>query len=622
MHKMTFLILACAMSFIAGHLHAQDLVDSSSRSEVATNESLRTVETERKSPNVVVFLADDAGWGDFSHSGNRQLATPSIDSIAQQGISLQRFYVCPVCAPTRAEFLTGRYHPRGGVRGVSTGQERLNPSEVTLADEFRAAGYATGIFGKWHNGSQGPYHPLARGFDRFFGYTSGHWGEYFDPQLEEDHQLVRADGYIVDVCTDQALNFIRTHREKPFFCYIPFTTPHSPWGVPVKYWERFRDKPIEQRGTLSHLEQIDETRCALAMLENQDDNVGRVLALLDELELSDQTIVLYFSDNGPNGHRWTGGMKGAKGTCDEGGVRSVAYLKWPGVLTAGKEIEPIAGAIDLLPTLLSLAGIERKCTLPLDGRDLSPLLIEDNPVWPDRMLVQSWAGRISVRSQDYRLDDQGRLFDMLQDPGQTTPLDPSPSEIRARMQGVADAYREEMFGPQGTTTPGGGNAVDPRPFPVGYPEFPITRLPARDAEPRGMIRRSAPAPNSSYFTHWTSIEDRIVWNVQVMTAGTYRVTIDCTCAAKDVGSQVRLAWLDESVVARIDQAWDPPLYDHQDTIPRPRAESQLKDFRPWMLGMIHLAEGNGALTLSADAIPGSNVMDMKQLTLELVTPDR
>ncbi|HVR35484.1 MAG TPA: sulfatase-like hydrolase/transferase, partial [Methylomirabilota bacterium] len=159
-------------------------------------------------PNVVIFLADDAGWGDFSHSGNPQVSTPNIDTIASEGVSLEHFYVSPVCSPTRAEFLTGRYHPRGGVRGVSTGWERLNLEEKTVADAFQAAGYATGAFGKWHNGSQWPYHPMARGFDEYFGHTSGHWGEYFDAPLEENGGMIRTRGYIVDVCTDRALDFI------------------------------------------------------------------------------------------------------------------------------------------------------------------------------------------------------------------------------------------------------------------------------------------------------------------------------------------------------------------------------------------------------------------------------
>lgn len=266
-------------------------------------------------PNVVVLLADDAGWGDYGHSGNSRARTPNIDSIARQGVSLDRFYVCPVCSPTRAEFLTGRYHPRGGVYGTSLGQERLDLGEKTIADAFRAAGYATGAFGKWHNGSQWPYHPRARGFDEYFGHTAGHWGEYFDAPLEDGQgRMVRTSGYIVDVCTDRALAFIEKNRERPFFCYVPFTTPHSPWAVPDAYWRRFKDAPITQRATVPEQEDLDETRCALAMLENQDWNVGRILARLSDLRLADKTIIVYFFDNGPNSARWTGGMKGRKGS--------------------------------------------------------------------------------------------------------------------------------------------------------------------------------------------------------------------------------------------------------------------------------------------------------------------
>ncbi|MEZ6054082.1 MAG: sulfatase-like hydrolase/transferase [Planctomycetaceae bacterium] len=211
-------------------------------------------------PNVVIFLADDAGWGDYSHSGNRQVSTPHIDSIAERGVTLDRFYVCPVCSPTRAEFLTGRYHPRGGVWGTSLGQERLDLDEHTFVEAFQAAGYATGAFGKWHNGSQWPYHPTARGFDEYFGHTAGHWGEYFDPPLEENGRMVRQKGYIVDICTDRALDFIERHHSQPFLCYIPFSTPHSPWAAPEEDWARFKDKPIIQLASDSQKEIADETR--------------------------------------------------------------------------------------------------------------------------------------------------------------------------------------------------------------------------------------------------------------------------------------------------------------------------------------------------------------------------
>lgn len=573
-------------------------------------------------PNVVIFLADDAGWGDYSRNGNTTVRTPNIDSLARDGVTLDRFFVCPVCSPTRAEFLTGRYHPRGGVRGVSTGQERLDLDERTIADAFKAAGYATGAFGKWHNGSQWPYHPMARGFDEYFGHTSGHWGEYFDAPLEENGRMIRTKGYIVDVCTDRAIDFIERNQSKPFVCYLPFTTPHSPWAAPEKDWQRFKDKPVTQQATLADQEKVDETRCALAMIENQDWNVGRVLAKLTELKLSDNTIVLYFSDNGPNSWRWTGGMKGRKGSTDEGGVRSPGFIRWTSKLPAGHTVSQIAGAIDLLPTLTSLAGVKRVGDKPLDGRDLSPLLLKQNTDWADRMIFSTWAGRVSVRTQQHRLDDQGKLFDMVADPGQTTPVNNRDSEIASRLTAAVTAWRQEVLvgatKPKGQAKAAGGNAVDPRPLTVGYREFPITMLPARDGEPRGSVKRSSGAPNCSYFVDWTSKDDRMVWLLDVHTTGRYEVTIDYTCPEADVGSLIELSYRDSRLTGRVAPGWNPPLYTNQDTLPRPHGESQMKEFRPLKLGTVSLEKGEGPLTLRALEIPGKSVMDVRRVTLTLL----
>ena len=580
-------------------------------------------------PNVVIFLADDAGWGDYSHSGNRQSSTPNIDSIATAGVSLDHFFVCPVCSPTRAEFLTGRYHPRGGVRGVSTGQERLNLDESTIADAFRAAGYATGAFGKWHNGTQWPYHPMARGFDEYLGHTAGHWGEYFDPPLDDGGRMVRTKGYIVDVCTDRAIDFIERNQSKPFFCYVPFTTPHSPWAAPEENWRRYQDKPIEQRGTLPEQENIAETRCALAMLENQDHNVGRVLKKLDELGLTDDTIVVYFSDNGPNSWRWNGGMKGRKGSVDEGGVRSVCFLRWPGHFPAGRRVPEIAGAIDLLPTLTSLAGIERVGNKPLDGVDLSPLLVgKQTTEWPERMIFSTWGGKVSVRTQRYRLDDAGQLFDLSTDPGQQQPINDKQPELAAQWIAKAAAWRKEMFGEGGNASRAVNNSqkggkrraggVDPRPIPVGYREFPITVLPARDGEPRGGVRRSSSAPNCSYFVDWRSTDDSMVWLLDVKTSGRYEVTIDYTCPLADAGSTIELQHGANRLSGVVEPGWDPPLYDNQDTLPRPPAESRMKEFRELKLGVMRLDAGQGPLTLRATKIPGNSVMDVRRVTLTLL----
>jgi arylsulfatase A-like enzyme len=598
--------------------------------------SLIAAYASAKQPNVVVFLADDAGWGDFSHSGNRMVATPHIDSIALGGVSLDRFFVQPVCAPTRAEFLTGRWHGRGGVRGVSTGQERLDLKETTIADAFREAGYATGAFGKWHNGSQWPYHPMARGFDEYFGYTSGHWGEYFDAPLEDNGKWIRTQGYIVDVCTDRALHFIDRNKDKPFFCYIPFTTPHSPWAVPTSDWLRFKDTPITQTATVAANEVADETRCALAMLENQDRNVGRVLERLQHHGLQENTIVVYFSDNGPNSNRWTGGMKGKKGSTDEGGVRSVCYLRWPKQLPAGHVVTQISGAVDLLPTLTSLANVsqDREQPLheqrPLDGRDLTPLLMNQATEWPDRMLFNTWADRDSVRTQTHRLDAAGKLYDMIADPGQTTPINDQRPELASRLAQELANWRQDVYGTPDTPPThasdkskrgergSGGNAVDPRPIPVGYREFPITMLPARDGEPLGGVKRSSAAPNCSYFVNWRHRDDQMIWFIDVHTAGKYAVTIDYTCKLSDAGSTIQLTFQDAKLDGKVAPGWDPPLHTHQDTLPRPPGESQMKDFHTLELGQITLPACQGPLTLHAIDIPGDSVMDVRRVVLTLL----
>ncbi|MCD6051475.1 MAG: atsA 6 [Verrucomicrobia bacterium] len=582
-----------------------------------------TVEAAAVKPNVVVFLADDAGWGDYSQNGNKMVRTPNIDSIAKEGVTLDRFYVCPVCAPTRAEYLTGRYHPRGGVKGVSTGQERLDLTEKTVADAFKAAGYATGAFGKWHNGSQWPYHPMARGFDEYYGHTSGHWGEYFDPPLESNGKMVREKGYIVDICTDKALNFIDRNKNKPFLCYVPFTTPHSPWAAPAKDWERLKNQPITQTATDPTKEKADETRCALAMIENQDMNVGRVLGKLKELGLSENTIVLYFSDNGPNSFRWTGGMKGKKANTDEGGVRSTFFMSWPAKLPKGHTVKEITGAIDLLPTLTSLAGISRVGDLPLDGRDLSPLLMKKSVAWSDRMIFSTWAGRASVRTQQYRLDDNGKLYDMIADPGQTTAINDKEPAKAAELAEAVKTWRADVFGkPQGAAAPvktkGRVNTVDQRPLTVGYKEFPITMLPARDGEPRGEVKRSSNAPNCSYFVNWNTKEDSMVWLLDVHTTGKYEVTIDYTCPVPDAGSLVELSFLESKLTGKVAPGWNPPLYTNQDTLPRPDGESQMKEFRTLKLGEVKLTKGVGPMTLRALEIPGKSVMDVRRVTLTLV----
>lgn len=565
-------------------------------------------------PNILIILADDQGWGDLSVHGNTNLSTPRIDSLASAGTLFERFYVCPVCSPTRAEFLTGRYHPRTGVHDVTTGGERLNLDERTIAQVFKSAGYATACFGKWHNGTQYPFHPNARGFDEYYGFTSGHWGDYFDPPLDHNGKPVRGKGFIIDDLTDHSIAFMQQNQaaSKPFFCYLALNTPHTPAQVPDSFYKKFENAELKMLAS-GRGESIAKTRAVLAMVENIDHNVGRLLKTLDDLKIANDTIVLYFSDNGPNGARWNGGMRGVKGSTDEGGVRSPFLIRWPGHIPAGAKRPQIAGAIDLLPTLADLAGIALPPGKPLDGISLKPLLAAQPPAnWPDRMIFSHWSNKVSVRTQQYRLDNAGRLYDMAADPGQEKDIAQQQPQVAARLaQAVAD-WRKNVIGePKARRS-------DDRPFTVGYAQFPLTQLPARDGVGHGNVRRSAGAPNCSFFTHWTSRDDRITWNIDVHTAGTYKAVVYYTCSPADIGSTVELSFKQARTTAKVTPAHDPPLTGQEhDRVPR-QGESYVKDFAPLPLGTIRLAAGAGELALTAPQVAGKQVMDVRMITLELV----
>ena len=566
-----------------------------------------------KRPNIVVILTDDQGWGDLSVHGNINLKTPNIDSLARDGALFDRFFVCPVCAPTRAELLTGRYHLRGGVHGVTTGAERLNIDEKTIGDTFKTAGYATAAFGKWHNGTQYPYHPNARGFDEFYGFCSGHWGNYFDPILEHNGKIVRGKGYIIDDLTDHALAFIEQNRSRPFFCYLPYNTPHSPFQVPDHFYEKFRDHPVQMRNRDPKVEQLDRTRCALAMCENIDWNVGRILRKLNKLRLAEKTIVVYFSDNGPNSWRWNDGMKGRKGSTDEGGTRVPCLIRWPGHIKPGIQIPQIAGAIDLLPTLADMAGIPIVGTKPLDGVSIKPLLLEEAKNWPDRMIFSHQRGRVSVRTQQYRLDHTGKLFDITTDPGQHRNIAKEKPDVAAKLTKAVSRWKKELL-PK--------SRKDDRPFPVGYAEFATTILPARDGVPYGNVRRSARAPNCSYFTNWVSADDKMTWDVEVANSGNYQAEVYYTCAKENVGSTIELHFNRSRIQGKVTEPHDPPLVGEEfDRVSR-GGESYVKKFRALRLGVFRLEKGRGQLTLRALDVPGRQVMDVRAVILTLNRPVR
>lgn len=574
--------------------------------------ALTNITLAASKPNVVIVLADDQGWGDLSVHGNMNLKTPNIDSLARDGAIFERFFVCPVCSPTRAEFLTGRYHVRGGVYSTSTGGERLDLDERTIGETFKAAGYATGAFGKWHNGMQWPYHPNARGFEEYFGFCSGHWGNYFNPMLEHNGKLVRAKGYITDIFTNKAMSFIEKNKSKPFFCYVPLCTPHSPMQVPDRFFKKFDGAKLKMRHRDAKKEKPNHLRAALAMVENIDWNVGRLLKLLDDLKLADNTIVIYFSDNGPNGWRWNGDMRGRKGSTDEGGVRVPMLIRWPANIAPGSRIKVIGGAIDLLPTLTDLCDVKRVGKKPLDGVSLKYALMPEMRarLTPRRLIFSHWRGRVSVRSQYYRLDHTGRLYDMRTDPGQRKDISKQKPDVAKELRNAVAKWKKEVLVEL--------DRKKKRPFTVGYKAFPVTHLPARDGVPHGNVKRSARAPNCSYFTNWISTKDRITWDVAVNTPGTYEATLYYTCKDKNVGTTLQLSLGDAKLQKTIKVSHDPPAYGKKQDRSDRGSESFVKDFRPLKMGTIKLAKKRGELTLQALKIPGDAAVEVRYVVLRLL----
>ena len=556
-------------------------------------------------PNVILIISDDQGWGDLSLNGNLDLTTPHIDRLGETGVQFDRFYVSPVCSPTRAEILTGRHHVRGGVFSTSRGGERLDIDEETMAEVFKTAGYQTAAYGKWHNGMQAPFHPNSRGFDDFYGFCSGHWGNYFNPLLEHNGKMVRGNGFIIDDLTQHGIDFIEKNKNQPFFLYLPYNTPHSPMQVPDRFWKKYKDKKLSQigsEGPPKNQNQIDHTRAALAMCENIDWNVGRIIEHLKNSDLLEKTIVIYLSDNGPNGNRWNGNMKGRKGSTDEGGVRSPMIINWSGKIPKGKIINQIASGIDLLPTLKDLTGIKSQPKKPIDGISLQPLIMEKNPSWENRYIYNYWRGKLSLRNQNYRLDYQGQLFDMINDPSQTTDISIDRPQVVKEMLEAKEQWKKTVL----VELPN----KDKRPFYIGHSSVKTTQIPARDGFPHGELKRSNRFPNCTYFTNWINQKDSITWEAEVHKAGNFEVTVYYSCEEDAVGSVFEVSFGKAKIQGKIAEAHTTEEYGaEEDRVIR--QESYVKDFKPLKIGVISLQKGKGTLKIKGIKKNGRELMDFR-----------
>jgi len=559
-----------------------------------------------KKPNVLLILTDDQGYGDLSRTGNEMLHTPNIDALAADGAALNQFFVQPLCAPTRSEILTGRYFPFTGVSGVSKGAERVDLDETFISELFQREGYATGCFGKWHSGIQYPYHPCARGFDVFIGFCCGHWSHYFDSTIEHNGQEYRSKGYLPDVLTAHAMEFIAEHKDDPFFCYLPLNTPHSPWQVPDEYYRKFAEMEIVQKATAPANEIDGKTRCALAMCENIDWNVGRVVTRLKELGLYNDTIVVYLSDNGPNSPRWNAGLRGIKGSTCEGGVRSPCSITFPARIPANSLMEQVASSTDFLPTLCSLCGVEVKTSKPIHGIDLTDALCSGVQL-PERCVYAMSPNRrsASVRRGDYRYHSKGELYDVAEDVGETSDLASEEPELASGMQRELDAFLAEL-------PPIAKNAV----IPVGYEAWPVTYLQTQDAELLGALKRSSVHPNCSWICEWKDLDDCLRWHIDVETSGDYRLGIMYSAHRGQLGSRFSAECGTGSCAFEIDEEFNRPELRGFDRYPR--NESYEKEFTTHECGTMTLSKGVGEFFLKARSMPGKEMPHVRALKLELI----
>ncbi len=348
-------------------------------------------------PNVVIFLADDLGYGDLACHGNPHVRAPHIDAFVKEAVGFASFHVSPVCAPTRASLMTGRWNFRTGIADVFGPAAVMDAAEVTLAERLKAAGYATGIFGKWHLGDAAEHAPNAKGFDEALVHRGAAMRQYFDPVLLHNGTEEKRTGYCMDIFTDAAVGFIRANRARPFFVYLPANLIHTPLQVAPELAAEF--EALDVGGS---------TKRIYGMIRSVDSNFGRVRAVLRELGLEENTLLIFTSDNGPCSgsnpvDRHMAGLHGLKGTVYENGIRVPCFMRWPAGFKAPATVTRLAAHIDVLPTVLEACGVAPAGGGPaIDGRSLLPLLRDPAAAWPDRTLFFQWdSGQAPRRGHAY-----------------------------------------------------------------------------------------------------------------------------------------------------------------------------------------------------------------------------
>ncbi|UZD22636.1 arylsulfatase [Algoriphagus halophytocola] len=451
--------------------------------------SLCFAQQNQKKPNIILIITDDQGYGDLGSTGNPHINTPTLDAFAAESVHFTNFYVSPVCAPTRASLMTGRYSLRTGVRDTYNGGAMMASSEITIAELLKSKDYTTGLFGKWHLGDNYPMRPSDQGFDESVMHLSGGMGQvgdittyyqgdrsYFDPVLWHNNQQERYEGYCSDIFAEEAINFIEKNKDKPFFTYLAFNAPHTPLQVPDEYYQKYKDidpsAGFDEDGKpfypMSENDKED-ARKVYAMVENIDDNLKKLFRKLVELEIEDNTIVIFMTDNGPQQQRYVDGLKGKKGSTFQGGIRAPFFIRYPDGFAGNQEINALSAHLDVLPTLADLVGFEVPQDRRIDGQSLLPYITGEKENAGNKSYFAYWNRKypelyenISIQKGGWKLVgntghnsdiEAFELYDLSRDPYEENNLSASNSAKALELKSELDEIYQELINEENLITP-------------------------------------------------------------------------------------------------------------------------------------------------------------------------
>lgn len=490
------------------------------------------LDTHLTKPNVILIMTDDQGYGDLSFHGNPILKTPHLDNLAQESVRFTDFHVSPFCTPTRAALMTGNYPAETGAYRTSSGRTMMHKDEKTLANLFEGAGYKTGMVGKWHLGENAPHRPQDRGFQDVLWHKSGgvgqvpdYWGnDYFDDVYDRNGKPEKFEGYVTDIWFEEAQSFIDKNIEDPFFLYLSLNAPHGPYFVPAEWAEPYLDNPEVANANF------------YGMIANIDHNVGKLREYLKRMDLDENTILIFMTDNGtaeggkfssltgrPD-YGYNAGMRGKKSSIYDGGHRVPFFIHWPeGKLSGGNEIDVLAAHIDVLPTLADLTGISVPPEYDVDGLSLTPLLDKSDQKWPrDHLIVQyhgaAWGGdfplqpfaNTAILTEKWRLinEDTTKLFDITVDPGQDNDVSEQFPEVVEKLKALYEPFWPKV-----------SPRMTPVPIEIGSPAEPEATLTSQD----WYMETGNPPWNFEIIKELPKVTGP--WNINVVQEGEYKLTL-------------------------------------------------------------------------------------------------